>query len=125
MLGEDDQKYAQMILRDLENKKIEDKNSSFGELLNSYKNKQRNEHLKEVCDNLGADENAVKMLINERRNENNLNQNNDFENIIDNVDLDKAGEFLKDCGEEIKSLRDVKKRAREIIKEMILKYASM
>lgn len=121
ILSEEDQEFARTILADIENGKLKANKISFGELLINYKNKNQDEHIKSVCENLGIDENSVKKLINERRDENNLNQNNDFENIIDKMDLDKAEAFLKECGK-YKSPRDVKEQARPIIKELILSY---
>lgn len=124
ILSEDDQEFARAILADIESGKLKASELSFGELLDSYKNKDRDEHIKAVCENLGVDENSVKRLINERRDENNLNQNNDFENIIDKMDLDKAEAFLKECGEDIKSLRDIKPKAKNMIKTLILNYSA-
>lgn len=122
ILSEEDQEFARTILADIENGKLKASELSFGDLLISYKNKNKDEHIKSVCENLGIDENSVKKLINERRDENNLNQNNDFENIIDKMDLDKAGAFLKECGEYIVSLRDVKSKAKNMVKNLILSY---
>lgn len=122
ILSEEDQEFARTILADIENGKLKASELSFGDLLISYKNKNKDEHIKSVCENLGIDENSVKKLINERRDENNLNQHNDFENIIDKMDLDKAGAFLKECGEYIVSLRDVKSKAKNMVKNLILSY---
>lgn len=124
ILSEEDQEFARTILADIENGKLKASELSFGDLLISYKNKNKDEHIKSVCENLGIDENSVKKLINERRDENNLNQNNDFENIIDKMDLDKAGAFLKECGEYIVSLRDVKSKAKNMVKNLILSYST-
>lgn len=123
ILSEDDQEFARKILADIESGKLKNGELSFTELLDSYKNKDRDEHIKAVCENLGIDENSVKRLINERRDENNLNQNNDFENIMDKMDLDKARVFLKECGENIISLRDVKSKAKNMAKTLILNYS--
>ncbi|CUU85275.1 type I restriction endonuclease subunit R [Campylobacter hyointestinalis] len=124
ILSEEDQEFARTILADIENDKLKASELSFGDLLISYKNKNKDEHIKSVCENLGIDENSVKKLINERRDENNLNQNNDFENIIDKMDLDKAGAFLKECGKYIVSLRDVKSKAKNMVKNLILSYST-
>ncbi|MDY2999855.1 MAG: HsdR family type I site-specific deoxyribonuclease [Campylobacter hyointestinalis] len=124
ILSEGDQEFARMILADLENAKIKDSELSFNELLYSYKNQDRDNHIKKICDGLGIDENAVKRLINERRDENNLNQHNDFENIMDKMDLDKAKAFLKERGEDIKSLRDIKPKSKNIVKNLILNYST-
>lgn len=124
ILSEEDQEFARTILADIENGKLKASELSFGDLLISYKNKNKDEHIKSVCENLGIDENSVKKLINERRDENNLNQNNDFENIIDKMDLDKAGAFLKECGKYIVSLRDVKSKAKNMVKNLILSYST-
>ena len=86
-------------------------------------NREMRNYIKSIGENLGIDENSVKRLINERRDENNLNQNNDFENIMDKMDLDKARAFLKECGENIISLRDVKSKAKNMAKTLILNYS--
>ena len=45
------------------------------------------------------------------------------ENIMDKMDLDKARAFLKECGENIISLRDVKSKAKNMAKTLILNYS--
>ncbi|MFW5606143.1 MAG: hypothetical protein ACOCM0_00845 [Campylobacter hyointestinalis] len=40
------------------------------------------------------------------------------------MDLDKAGAFLKECGEYIVSLRDVKSKAKNMVKNLILSYST-
>lgn len=64
ILSEEDQEFARTILADIENDKLKASELSFGDLLISYKNKNKDEHIKSVCENLGIDENSVKKLIN-------------------------------------------------------------
>lgn len=39
------------------------------------------------------------------------------------MDLDKAGAFLKECDENIVSLRDVKSKAKNMVRNLILNYS--
>ncbi|WP_272888864.1 hypothetical protein [Campylobacter porcelli] len=41
---------------------------------------------------------------------------------MDKMDLDKAKAFLKERGEDIKSLRDIKPKSKNIVKNLILNY---
>ncbi|MCR8678810.1 hypothetical protein CSUIS19072_02845 [Campylobacter sp. RM19072] len=53
ILSEGDQEFARMILVDLENAKIKDSELSFNELLYSYKNQDRDNHIKRYAMGLG------------------------------------------------------------------------
>ena len=119
ILSEDDQEFARKILADIESGKLKNGESSFTELLDSYKNKDRDEHIKTVCENLGIDENSVKRLINERRDENNLNQNNDFENIMDKMDLDK--EFIINMNDYFRFIKNHNDRIKDRLTKRLKK----
>ena len=96
-LSQEDQKYANQILFDIQNGTlILNKNDShtFGDYINQYKAREKNDQIHKFASKIGYSEDILRNLVNERPTEANINVYGRFDALRNTLDADKAQEYF-------------------------------
>ena len=96
-LSQEDQKYANQILFDIQNGTLKlDKNDShtFNDYINQYKAREKDDQIHKFASKIGYNEDILRKLVNERPTEANLNVYGRFDVLRNTLDADKAQEYF-------------------------------
>lgn len=119
-LSQQDQKYANIFLNDIQSGAIQiDENKTFGDYLASYRLQEEESKIKKIIDMFvfkNESEAYFREMLNLPINEKNLNEFGRFDNLVSAIDYKKFEEHL---GEKL-SLIKLKSKATNIIKNFIL-----
>jgi type I restriction enzyme, R subunit len=95
-LTEEQQKYANMVIHDLQNGDlIVDSTKTFIDYINEYQANTENDRIHHLAMAFGLDEEALRKLMNLKVTEHNLNEYGRFANLLASVDKKKAREWLE------------------------------
>ncbi|MFA9559865.1 type I restriction endonuclease subunit R [Evansella sp. AB-rgal1] len=95
-LTEEQQKYANMVIHDLQNGDlIPGSNKTFIDYINEYQANTENDRIHYLATAFGLDEVVLRKLMNFKVTENNLNEYGRFANLLSSVDKRKAREWLE------------------------------
>ncbi|MCY8972880.1 HsdR family type I site-specific deoxyribonuclease [Bacillus atrophaeus] len=95
-LTEEQQKYANMVIHDLQNGDLAvDSTKTFIDYINEYQAKTENDRIHHLAIAFGLDEAALRKLMNFKVTEHNLNEYGRFANLLSSVDKKKAREWLE------------------------------
>ena len=90
-LSQEEQKYAHMVIRDIQNSVLlYDESKSIKDYISSYRTKARNEELHNFAIKLGIDENALREFMSLNVNEHNIDEFGRFEKLKQTIDIDIA-----------------------------------
>lgn len=94
-LTQEEQKYANIFLHDVQNGDIElDENKSFKEYIAEYQASAENDQINKLVEIFGLDIDKLKEFMNVDVTEKNLNEYGRFEKLIDSVDKKKARAYF-------------------------------
>ena len=94
-LSQDEQKFAEMIIYDLQNGNLfVDDSKSFRDYLNEYQIRIKNDQIHKFAITLGYDEDILRELVNARPNEANLNEYGRFEPLKASLNFDTASAYF-------------------------------
>ena len=122
LLSREEQHIAEVILDDILSGELRDfdPDKSFFEYIADYTCKQLMKNIRIFCDAFGYDPNKLYKIISYHLNEENLYQGGLYDEILLDLDKEKAKEVMESIeGIEIKSHR-VKLKAQEYLKRFIL-----
>lgn len=95
-LTEEQQKYANMVIHDLQNGDlVVDSTKTFIDYINEYQANTENDRIHHLAIAFGLDEEALRKLMNLKVTEHNLNEYGRFAKLLASVDKKKAREWLE------------------------------
>nr|WP_303976598.1 hypothetical protein [Streptococcus danieliae] len=121
MLSQDEQKYANIFLHDIQSGAVmPDDSKTLRDYINEYQAKAQYDQIKEISEQLGLDERKLRNLMNLRVTEDNINEFGRYDDLKNTVDKVKAREFIeKREGKNIKP-KDVNRKIDGLLRQFIL-----
>ena len=120
-LSTEDQIYAQQFLFDVENGLVLDSTKTFKDYITDYKVRAHNDQVHKIAVGLGVNEEKLHMMINLHPNATTINEFGRYDDLISELDIDKARVFLeKKLGKTLEKAREVKLAADSFLRNVIL-----
>lgn len=122
-LSEEDQKFANQILNDIQNGKlkINDDSKSLTDYITEYKTKEKNDQIHIFAEKLGVDEIQLRELISLKPNDANLNDYGRFDAFIKTLKLDVAQAYFSDSTGKKIPMPLVKVKAEMLARDFIVR----
>ena len=120
-LSQEDQKYANIFLHDIERGEVKDISLSFREQIVKYKTKDKDTQTQKLVKALGVDESKLKNMIEKHPEEANLNEFGMFDDLKSTVDKSKAKEYFEKLDETELTKVKVNQKTSKLLKEFILR----
>lgn len=120
-LSQEDQKYANIFLHDIERGEVKDISLSFREQIVKYKTKDKDTQIQKLVKALGVDETKLKNMIEKHPEEANLNEFGMFDDLKSTVDKSKAKEYFEKLDETELTKAKVNQKTSKLLKEFILR----
>jgi len=120
-LSQEDQKYANIFLHDIERGEVKDISLSFREQIVKYKTKDKDTQIQKLVKALGVDESKLKNMIEKHPEEANLNEFGMFDDLKSTVDKSKAKEYFEKLDETELTKVKVNQKTSKLLKEFILR----
>lgn len=120
-LSQEDQKYANIFLHDIERGEVKDISLSFREQIVKYKTKDKDTQIQKLVKALGVDESKLKNMIEKHLEEANLNEFGMFDDLKSTVDKSKAKEYFEKLDETELTKVKVNQKTSKLLKEFILR----
>jgi len=120
-LSQEDQKYANMIIHDIESgdfKVSEDK--TITDYINELKLNSYNDRIKEISDGFGLDENLLREMMDLASTGTSLNEYGRFSNLLETVDYEKARDYFERIENKKYDTFNIKMKTREYLTNIIL-----
>lgn len=120
-LSQEEQKYAHMVIRDIQNSfLVYDESKSIKDYISSYRAKAKNDELYYFAIKLGVDEKALKDFMSLNVNEHNIDEFGRFEKLKQTIDIDIAQRYFEEK-EGIKiPRRKIHPKIDKVLREFIL-----
>lgn len=120
-LSQEDQKYANIFLHDIERGEVKDISLSFREQIVKYKTKDKDTQIQKLVKALGVNETKLKNMIEKHPEETNLNEFGMFDDLKSTVDKSKAKEYFEKLDETELTKVKVNQKTSKLLKEFILR----
>ena len=120
-LSQEDQKYANIFLHDIERGEVKDISLSFREQIVKYKTKDKDTQIQKLVKALGVDETKLKNMLEKHLEEANLNEFGMFDDLKSTVDKSKAKEYFEKLDETELTKVKVNQKTSKLLKEFILR----
>ena len=122
-LSEEDQKFANQILNDIQNQKLKiiDGSKCLTDYITEYKIKEKNDQIHKFAEKLGVDEIQLRELISLKPNEANLNDYGRFDAFIKTLKLEIAQIYFSGLEGKKTPMPMVKAKAENLAREFIIK----
>ena len=120
-LTQEQQKYANILLKDIQNKEIViDDSKSIMDYINDYQNRAKKKLIHEISENLGISEQALYYFMELHVTEENINAFNRFEELVQKADISRAKFYFESIEHTTLPERKVWPKLRKKLKEFIL-----
>ena len=120
-LSQEDQKYANIFLHDIERGEVKNISLSFREQIVKYKTKDKDAQIQKLVKALGVDETKLKNMIEKHPEEANLNEFGMFDDLKSTVDKSKAKDYFEKLDETELTKVKVNQKTSKLLKEFILR----
>lgn len=120
-LSQEDQKYANIFLHDIERGEVKDISLSFREQIVKYKTKDKDTQIQKLVKAIGVDETKLKNMLEKHLEEANLNEFGMFDDLKSTVDKSKAKEYFEKLDETELTKVKVNQKTSKLLKEFILR----
>lgn len=120
-LNQNDQKYANLFLHDLETGDVVvESDKTLRDYINMYSKKAKDDAIHNISENLGLDEKLLRVLIDICVNEETINEYGRFDNLIATVDVNKAKLYFETLEDkEIPTFR-VSQKVDKLLRDFII-----
>ncbi len=119
-LSQEDQKYAEILLRDIHRGDIQiDSSLTFRDYLNSYRVKGQDDDIANLVRALGIDEVKLRALLNANVTEANLNDYGRFDDLKNTIDRQKAAAYFEETTDEELSPARVNIKSATLLRNFI------
>ncbi|MGY3724193.1 type I restriction enzyme, R subunit [Granulicatella balaenopterae] len=120
-LSQDEQKYANIFLHDIQTGDIQiEEGKSIQEYIVEYQVRSQNQDMRKVVDYLGVDEKLLSDMMNTDVIEETLNEYGRFDNLVESADKKKAKEFFDKIEEKNVPIFLINAKISNLLKEYIL-----
>ena len=120
-LTQEQQKYANMLLHDIDSGNIIiDNSKSFMDYITEYATNAENDQIKKLSTKLGLDENKLRVMMKSTITTNNINEYGRFDELVNTVDFNKAKEFFDNLTHSNLSKFEVNMEVNELLTIFIL-----
>ena len=121
-LSQDEQKYANIFLHDVQSGKIiMQEGKKFRDYVTEYMSNAKNDQISKISQVLGLDECKLRAMMSLNINENNLNEYGRFDELIETVNKQKAKEYFEKLENKKLPLPKVNIKIHKLLREFILK----
>lgn len=120
-LSQEDQKYANIFLHDIERGEVKNISLSFREQIVKYKTKDKDTQIQKLVKAIGVDETKLKNMLEKHLEEANLNEFGMFDDLKSTVDKSKAKEYFEKLDETELTKVKVNQKTSKLLKEFILR----
>lgn len=120
-LTADQQRYANMVINDLENGELTvESNKEFIDYINDYQERTESDNIKGLSESFELDEGYLRKLMNSNIDEKNMNEFGRFSKLKDSVDKHSARSFLEETLEEKLKPFEVSQKVDKVLRDFIL-----
>lgn len=120
-LTQDEQKYADIILCDIQRNAITiDENKTFRDLLTDYMESAQNDRIYNMANNFGLDYHALKHMIQLNLNIENINEFARLDELLKNIDFNKAKQYIEKLKNKQLSNLDIRIETNNILTNFII-----
>jgi len=120
-LTADQQRYANMVINDLENGELTvEEGKEFIDYINDYQERTESDNLKRLSDAFHLDGERLERLMNSNIDENNINEFGRFSKLKKSVDKKSARSYLEDTLEERLKPYEVSQKVDRLLRDFIL-----
>ncbi len=121
-LTKEQQKYADVVLYDLQNNKlVVDEGKDFIDYINEYQAKIEDDQIQRLANSFGLDIELLNNMMNLKLTEKNINEFGRFNKLMESMEPRKARKWLEEqLGTKIKP-REVYQKSDKLIRQFILK----
>ena len=120
-LSQTKQKYANILIHDLENGDIAiEENKTFMDYITEYETKIENDQIKKISNLFGLDESKLRNIMSSLITENNINEYGRFDDLVKTVNIEKAQESLEKIYNKNLKIYEVSMEVHEILRKFIL-----
>lgn len=120
-LSQEDQKFANLILTDLETGKLKvEKGKAFRDYLTEYKCRAYNDQIHALAAGLGVNEEKLRSMMSLHLNESNINEYGRFDDLKDTLNIEIAQTFLSNRLQKDLSKKQAKIEADKLLKRFII-----
>jgi type I restriction enzyme, R subunit len=120
-LSQEQQKYANIFLHDIESGNIQiDSSKTFMDYITEYASNAANDQIRKISNTLGLDEVKLRNIMKTSVNSNNLNEFGRFESLVNSVDINKAKDFFEKLLNKQLSTFEVNMEVSELLTVFIL-----
>ena len=121
-LTQEEQKYANIFLHDLETGDITiNRQRSLREYINEYMESAKNDQIHNIAVAFGLDENMLRSLMTLHLDEGNINEFGRFDRLKETVNTEKAGKFFEESEGHKLPLPKVNMKVNRMLREFIIK----
>ncbi|MBK5201676.1 MAG: type I restriction endonuclease subunit R [Spirochaetaceae bacterium] len=121
-LSQDDQKFANIFLHDVQSGNVKlDDSKSFRDYIVEYQFNSRNDKIHKLSQTFGLDEEKLRVIMESSVNISNLNDCGRFDSLKDSVDLSKAQEYFEKSENKKWPNGMVNVKVRNLLKDFIIK----
>lgn len=118
-LSQEEQKYAHIVIRDIQNSfLVYDESKSIKDYISSYRAKAKNDELHNFAIKLGVEESTLKIFMSLHINEHNIDEYGRFEKLKQTVDIDIAQRYF----EGIEGMRIPRRKIHPKIDKMLREF---
>lgn len=122
MLTQEEQKFANIFLHDVESGDIKmEGGKTFREYILGYQLRAKNDQIHQVVTKLGVNEKILRNIMAVNASANNINEFGRFDNLKDTVDFERAREYFEEIDNSKVPPFKVKIRVHNLLQEFILK----
>ena len=120
-LSQEQQKYANMLLHDIDSGNINiDNSKTFMDYITEYAMNSENDQIKKLSNKLGLDENKLRVLMKSTITTSNINEYGRFDELVKTVNFEKAKEFFDKLTNSNLSQFEVNMEVNELLTIFIL-----
>lgn len=120
-LTQEEQKYANIFLRDIQNSAIIiDNTKEFMDYITEYKSRAKKDEIKNFAQNLGIDEKALRDFMNLHVTESNINEFGRYDKLVETVQIDVAQKYFETMEKTEIPKRKVRPKLDKLLRDFIL-----
>ena len=121
-LSKEQQKYANMIIHDIESGDlIIENDKTFMDYITQYEANLENDQIKRISNSFGLDENKLRSMMKLPINSNNINEYGRFDDLIATINNEKAKDTLEKLFNKKLEMWEVNMEVQKILREFIIK----
>lgn len=120
-LTQEEQKYAEIFLRDIQRGEVHvDASKTLRDYITEYQTRAKDDQIHRVAELFGVDENKLRAMMSLNLTESNINEFGRFSNLSDGINIEKANAYFVREGGKQGSKGMILMQARDLLRQFIL-----